>query len=327
MTRLFSHRTGVTRIDPFIAATLLVAAMLAGCTATSHPERPASLGHVVDQTALERTLNQPGIVELQTVESADWEVELSGLLNLDSPQAKAAGLRDRNEPIKVYLYALRHPSRGLYLIDTGISAQMARDPGSLGANRIVQYAMHFERLKFHVGPAEVIKQNGGQLQGVFLTHAHLDHLGGLSEVPLATPIYVGPGETTDRHWTHAVTASLTDQLLSGRPNLLSWNFAPSLALLPEKTAPLAIIDIFGDASVFAISVPGHTSGGTAYLVRTPTGPVLLTGDTCHTRWGWDNGVEPGNFTRDGARNLDSLLKLKALVARHPQIKVRLGHQP
>jgi hypothetical protein len=37
-------------------------------------------------------------------------------------------------------------------------------------------------------------------------------------------------------------------------------------------------------------------------------------------------VEPGSYTRDPARNLVSLRQLKALVARHPQIQVRLGHQ-
>ena len=47
--------------------------------------------------------------------------------------------------------------------------------------------------------------------------------------------------------------------------------------------------------------PGHTRGSTAYLVRTPQGPVLLTGDACHTRWGWEHDVEPGNFSGDVAR--------------------------
>jgi N-acyl homoserine lactone hydrolase len=74
-------------------------------------------------------------------------------------------------------------------------------------------------------------------------------------------------------------------------------------------------------------VPGHTQGSTAYLVRSTHGPVLLTGDTSHTRWGWEHGVEPGTATVDGARNRASLLQLKALVARHPRIEVRLGHQP
>lgn len=46
-----------------------------------------------------------------------------------------------------------------------------------------------------------------------------------------------------------------------------------------------VVDIFVDGSAFAISVPGHTPGSTAYVLRATKGPILLTGETCHTRWG------------------------------------------
>ncbi len=178
-----------------------------------------------------------------------------------------------------------------------------------------------------ISTADVLREAKLPLKGVFLTHAHLDHIAGLPEVPLDTPIYLGPGETSERHWTHAFIRGMTDHLLAGRPELQTWKFADAGAqATADGGRALAVIDIFGDGSVFAIRTPGHTLGSTAYLVRTPHGPVLLTGDTCHTRWGWEHGVEPGSYTRDAARNLASLLQLKALVARHPQIEVRLGHQ-
>ena len=88
-----------------------------------------------------------------------------------------------------------------------------------------------------------------------------------------------------------------------------------------------VLDVFGDGSLFAILVPGHTTGSTAYLARTPDGPVLLTGDVSHTAWGWEHGVAPGSFTEDHEANAESLKRLRALVARHPGIDVRLGHQP
>jgi glyoxylase-like metal-dependent hydrolase (beta-lactamase superfamily II) len=87
-----------------------------------------------------------------------------------------------------------------------------------------------------------------------------------------------------------------------------------------------VLDVFGDGSLWALWTPGHTPGSTAYLARTTTGPVLFTGDTCHTAWGWHNQVEPGSFTADHARNAESLGRLEALVREHPQIDVRLGHQ-
>jgi hypothetical protein len=50
--------------------------------------------------------------------------------------------------------------------------------------------------------------------------------------------------------------------------------------------------------------------------------VLLTGDACHTAWGW----EPGSFSDDRPKSAASLSRLRHFVARHPGVEVRLGHQ-
>lgn len=308
-------------------AGLAIATALQGCAATSHPEQPARLGRAVSLSAMELVLQQPAPANapmLQTFVSADWVADLSVLLNLGDPEAKAAGLKDREEPIQVYIHALRHPAQGLFLVDTGFSAQMAKDPGSLGVGPVLRHALKLDQIKFHLGPDAVQKQMNAPLRGVFLTHAHPDHVGGLSEVPQETPIYVGPGETHERHWTHFFTRDLANQSLQGRPPLQTWRF--DTAATQDASSNLAVIDVFNDGTVFALNVPGHTLGSTAYVVRTAAGPVLVVGDTSHTRWGWDHGVEPGGSSVDGARNRMSLLQLKALAARHPQMAVRLGHQ-
>jgi tripartite-type tricarboxylate transporter receptor subunit TctC len=62
-------------------------------------------------------------------------------------------------------------------------------------------------------------------------------------------------------------------------------------------------------------------------VRSTEGPVLFTGDTSHTLWGWEHDVEPGTLTTDHDLNAKSLKQLRAFVAAHPKIVVRLGHQP
>jgi glyoxylase-like metal-dependent hydrolase (beta-lactamase superfamily II) len=54
--------------------------------------------------------------------------------------------------------------------------------------------------------------------------------------------------------------------------------------------------------------------------------VLFVGDACHTRFGWQHGVEPGTFSTDRAESRISLDALEALAARHPTLDVRLGHQ-
>jgi glyoxylase-like metal-dependent hydrolase (beta-lactamase superfamily II) len=87
-----------------------------------------------------------------------------------------------------------------------------------------------------------------------------------------------------------------------------------------------MLDVFGDGSLWAFHLPGHTPGSMAFLARTADGSRLLVGDNSHTRWGWDNAVEPGSFTADHERNAESLRWLRSFADRHPEIEVYLGHQ-
>jgi hypothetical protein len=41
----------------------------------------------------------------------------------------------------------------------------------------------------------------------------------------------------------------------------------------------------------------------------------MTGDTSHTRWGWENDVEPGSYLAERERSRKTLLALKALSCR------------
>ena len=83
--------------------------------------------------------------------------------------------------------------------------------------------------------------------------------------------------------------------------------------------------MIGDGSLWALSMPSHTPGSTFYLARTTDGPVLLTGDTCHTRWGWDHAVTPGTYTADHGVNSESLGQLLALAELAESTTVYVGH--
>jgi glyoxylase-like metal-dependent hydrolase (beta-lactamase superfamily II) len=117
------------------------------------------------------------------------------------------------------------------------------------------------------------------------------------------------------------TRPITDRALEGHATIGQWHFQPD----PQRRFR-GVLDVFGDGSLWALHVPGHTPGSTAYLARTPRGPVLLAGDACHTAWGWEHGVEPGEFSKDIEQSAESLAALEGLVKRHPAIEVRLGHQ-
>ncbi|WP_164011912.1 MBL fold metallo-hydrolase [Pyxidicoccus trucidator] len=304
-----------------VLAGSLAIAGVAGFAASSHDTQKSALGEARPTTDLVALLGQPGPVELETVNSADWAVERGGLVNLKHPTAKSAGLQDGDEPVQVFFHALRHPQRGLFIVDTGVETALRDAPEKSALSGLVRSAMHMEKLKVHAPLGEWLAKQPQPLAGVFLTHLHLDHVMGMADVPRGTPVYSGPGETSARAVFHAAVQGSTDRALEGKPALSEWTYAAEANGLFDGA-----VDIFGDGSVFALWVPGHTPGSTAYLVRSTKGPVLLVGDASHTRWGWEHDVEPGTFTLDGPRGAESFKKLRAFASAHPSVEVRMGHQ-
>ncbi|WP_241757864.1 MBL fold metallo-hydrolase [Myxococcus landrumensis] len=293
-----------------------------GVELSSHPHQPSALGNPKPLTDVLAVLNEPGPVDLETITSADWAVERSGLINLNHPTAKAAGLTAENEPIQVFFHALRHPTKGLFIIDTGVESALRNAPEKAAVSGIVSSALKLEEtLKVREPLGEWLAKQSQPLAGVFLTHLHMDHILGMRDVPAGTPVYSGPGETSPRAFLNVLIKPVTDRSLEGKAPLSEWPYRP------ETSGPFeGAVDIFGDGSVWALWVPGHTPGSTAYLVRSTKGPVLLMGDASHTRWGWEHDVEPGTFTADAPRGVESFKKLRAFAQAHPQVEVRMGHQ-
>jgi glyoxylase-like metal-dependent hydrolase (beta-lactamase superfamily II) len=313
----------ISRVFPSLARAGLLGLALGstGCSITSHEARPAALGVPRSSDAMLAVIDEPGPVAVETVNSADWAVPLKGLINLDHPGAKAAGLVDHPEPIQVYFHAIQHPTRGLFIIDTGVERARRDAPDQAAVRGMVASIMHMEDMQVRLPLGDWLAAHQAPLQGVLLTHLHPDHITGLADVPAATLVYTGPGESQHRDIRYVLLQPNTDRALAGKPPIEEWRFQPD----PQGRFA-GVIDVFGDGTVWALSVPGHTDGSTAYVVRSPEGPVLFTGDVSHTRWGWEHDVEPGGLTEDHPGNARSLAQLRALVASHPKISVRLGHQ-
>ena len=298
--------------------------MFQGCSLSDHKVVPSRVGARSSLADLEKVVDRPGPIEVETINSADWTVPLSGLIDLKSAAAQAAHLSDHPEPIHIFAHIIRHPTFGTYLVDTGVAQQLMDDPGGHGVSWLVRKVMPLGKIQIREGTAQILAGIPGGIQGVFFTHLHVDHTSGMPDIPGSVPLYIGRTEVSQTSFENAFVRGTTTKLLKGKAELQEWPFQ-----LNEGRQSLAIgevVDIFGDGSAFAISAPGHTPGSTAYLLRTPKGPVLLTGDTSHTRWGWEHGVEPGSYTADQPTNLKSLQMLEQLVKRHPAMDVRFGHQ-
>lgn len=306
------------RIFALALVTTLSALVLQGCSATSVEIQNAKLGQASDMDSLLSTLNEPGLIVFEKHLSANWQVPLSGLLNLQHPKAISAGLADKDEAIQIFVYTLRHPIFGTFLVDSGISEGFIDAENNSDVSFIMKSAMNTSALDVVLTTKQVTERLAQQkidIAGVLLTHIHFDHIMGLSDLGSDVPVYLGPGDAKSSVLTHMATQGTTDRLLRNVEYLQEWQYTDS-----------GVIDVFGDGSLWAIHSPGHTPGTTAYLARTIHGPQLLLGDVTHTRWGWDNGVEPGSYSSDKDLNAVSLKMLKDLVENHPSITAHPGHQ-
>ncbi len=300
----------------------VLALVAAGCAQTSHTTQAAALGQPADWASFVDRLDAPGPIEFERIIAADWEVPRSGLINLKNDAAQAAGLEDGPEPIQIYMYAIRHPQHGLFLIDTGVDRATAEgNKREMAASWLVRSAMKLDKLRVHVDTATWVARQTEPLAGVFLTHMHLDHAMGLPDVPDDVPIYTGPGEAGDSKFQNVFVRGTTNRTLRGK--------SPVRELSPAPVAGSGfdgLVDVFGDGSMLAIHIPGHTVGSMAFLIRTTAGPVLLTGDGSHTAWGWDHGVESGTYNGDTEAARKSFLKLQRFAEAHPEVALYLGHQ-
>ena len=318
--RKFSRRS---RFIAVFALATVGAATLAVTTwpSSRHAAEAAHLGVPSSTAALEAVIDQPGPLTVETVASADWQIDRSGLINLKHPKAQAAGLKDGLEPIQIFFHAIHHPTRGLFIVDTGVENALANDREHAALRGPVASAAHVDLLKANAPLGQWLSAQHEPLEGVLLTHLHLDHVSGMPDVPTSVPVFVGPGETSEHGGMNVLTQPIIDRALGDRGPLQTFQFSRD-----PSGVFAGVLDVFGDGSLWALHVPGHTPGSVAYVARTAKGPVLLTGDASHTAWGWRNGVEPGTFSDDQKASVESLKQLEALAARHPGMSVRLGHQ-
>ena len=152
--------------------------------------------------------------------------------------------------------------------------------------------------------------------GIFFTHLHGDHTAGIPEIDKSIPLYCGKAEQY-----HDIPILYKPKHFNKGDAINELDMAKGNPIAPFEQ----VMDVFGDGSFWALATPGHSKSHLSFLLRTEKEIILLTGDASHTRYGFENGIEPG-WAYDRLQAESSLWQLHDFAEQFPQVRVIFGHE-
>ncbi len=204
-------------------------------------------------------------------------------------------------------YLIRNGAKYL-LWDTGLSGDLKGQSVTDGVFTVSVDRTIIEQL----GDLELSADDIGM---VAASHYHFDHIGQLAGFKDAT-LLIGAAD-----WSAVNSEAEGQSFIDKAP------FAPWLGDdAGEVTAIAKDHDVFGDGSVIIKSMPGHTPGHSALLVRLPeTGNIMLTGDLYHFEEQVTNRGVP-QFNTNRADTLASMARFDQMAA-NLDATVVIQHDP
>jgi glyoxylase-like metal-dependent hydrolase (beta-lactamase superfamily II) len=230
---------------------------------------------------------------------------------------------------------LIHPLHGPALFDTGY------------ADRFIDVTRPFpERLYRWVTPMTLPENetltaqlsrfglSPSDISVCFISHLHADHIAGLRDLPQARFML------NRREWDKASKANRWPGLRCGfLPALLPDDFLKRVQFADDFPASLlpgawSVLgeghDVWGDRSLWALSLPGHSAGQMGLLFRDlEDREVLLCADACWSRQALLNNVLPSRIAGttihnwvDYRRTLEYLHRLRT---RHQELVILPSH--
>ncbi len=243
-----------------------------------------------------------------------------GTLNPEHP--KAGNIEDEILKVPVLSHHLHHDKFGDYLMDAGLDASFKDNPH--GEMKGI-FARLFKRFKINTDEyiqesnqniGFHLKKNSINLNGVFISHLHSDHIAGVRELPKDIPYIVGKGEK------YKENKLFYGDYLKGIKVLYEIDFSKGV----EMPILGHCVDVFGDGSFWAIPTPGHTKGHISFLINGREGPILLATDACFIKLGFEMEVGSSDYTDDVLMAQSSLNNLIEFKKGYGQIKVICGHE-
>ena len=198
-------------------------------------------------------------------------------------------------------FLIEHP-KGLVLFDTGCNPKIIDDAVGYWGEVAAHLPLVWKKSDTLDQQIKNVGYKPEDVKYVILSHAHLDHAGGLTYFPKAKFI-AGKNEIRYAYWPEPDKrwAFILNDYIPTRG--YDW-----LELDQD-------FDLFGDGSLKFLLTPGHTPGECSLLVNLPSRKILLTGDTVHVR----AAVGPEAtmpLDTDPLQSVISIKRIKAICEMH-----------
>ncbi len=179
---------------------------------------------------------------------------------------------------------VRHP-KGTLLIDPSFGTQLSEDlqKAPWYSKAIMGDASTKISTVRALSETQIQKQ---EITSMAISHTHWDHVGGVRDFA-AVPVLMSRAEL---EWSRAQTGAFAGGTM---PHMLATDWSRVQAFDfdgPPMLGFAASHDLFGDGSVIALPLTGHTPGSTGYLINAPGFRALYVGDAAWQHRGVDQPV-------------------------------------
>ena len=220
-----------------------------------------------------------------------------------------------------------HADIGPVLLDAPFGRGGFRDLGRFLGTIAKTAGLRFDEDWSVASRVEQLGFDREDIEHIVLTHMHFDHTGALDEFERATV------HACETEWRHSRDLEGIDALRAGVQveDLLGLSGRLETFEMPAHLAEDQDgHDVFGDGSLRAVGLPGHSIGHVGYLLEFDQGSRLLhAGDAAYSLEQIQHGKSLGYFPRQVSESRAELKRsLRALRAFHeqnPDVEIITSH--
>ena len=208
-------------------------------------------------------------------------------------------------------FLIEHP-KGLVLFDTGCNPKIIDDAIGYWGEMARHLPLQWKKSDTLDQQIKNVGYKPEDVKYVILSHAHLDHAGGLTYFPKAK-FLAGRNEIRYAYWPEP----------DKRWAFILNDYIPTRGY--DWIELDQDFDLFGDGSLKFLLTPGHTPGECSLLVNLASRKILLTGDTVHVRAAVDTEATMPLDT-DPIQSVISIKRIKAIRDMH-EATMWITHDP